>query len=74
MRSVYKPLLAEKVLVNMRSGQAFSGVVYRALRDLLVLKNAVLLVERGEPKPLDGEVVLDRTQVDFIQVEPGGWQ
>jgi len=57
-----------QVVVNTRTDRAFRGVLWRRRRGYLVLRNAELLKGRGEATPLDGEVVIDRENVDFIQV------
>ena len=74
MRALYRPLLADRALVAMTDGRAIQGVITRTLGDLLVLSNATLIVERAQPLPLDGEVVLDRQRIAFIQVEAKTWQ
>lgn len=69
-RRVYKALLTDRVVVNMRTGKAFSGVVWEEHHDLLVLRAAKLLEPTREPVDLDGDVVLDRQVIDFIQRMP----
>ena len=56
------------VVVNTRTEKAFRGVLWRSRRRHLVLRNAELVGPRGERTPVDGEVVIDRSNVDFIQV------
>lgn len=56
------------VIVNTRTERAFRGVLWRRRWGYLVLRNAELLKVRGETVPMDGEVVIDRANVDFIQV------
>lgn len=64
---------AEKrsVVVNLKTDKAFKGVLWRKGWDYLVLKQAVLL-EAGEAKPVDGEVLIFRSEIDFIQVVGNG--
>lgn len=69
MRRAYKQLLAKNLVVNLRSGKAFSGALWSDTRDLLVLRNAVLH-EAGQTTDVDGEVVIERSNIDFIQVLP----
>lgn len=57
-----------KVIVNTRTDRAFRGVLWRKRRGYLVLRNAELLRIRGEVTPMDGELVIERDNVDFIQV------
>ena len=57
-----------KVIVNTRTDRAFRGVLWKKKRGYLVLRNAELLRGRGEVTPMDGELVIERSNVDFIQV------
>lgn len=63
----YRDLVAASVIVNLRTDKAFSGVLWSTNRQLLVLRQATLL-EHGQETPVDGEVVIDIGNVDFIQV------
>jgi len=56
------------VIVNTKSDRTFRGVLWRRRRGYLVLRNAELLQGRGDPVPVDGEVVVPAENVDFIQV------
>lgn len=60
-----------QVLVNLKSGTAFKAVVFRRKGDYLVLKSAEIIQDRGQQakkQPVDGEVMIFRADVDFIQV------
>jgi small nuclear ribonucleoprotein (snRNP)-like protein len=57
-----------QVIVNTKTDRAFRGVLWRTRRGYLVLRNAEMVRERGEVVSLDGEVVIERSNVDFIQV------
>jgi hypothetical protein len=60
-------MLRRRVLVNLDTGRAFSGVLWSKTGDWLVLRNAEML-ERGSPAtPVDGELILDRRRVEFLQ-------
>ena len=56
-----------QVLVNTKTDRAFRGVLWRKAWGYLVLRNAEMLAE-GKTVPMDGEVVIERANVDFIQV------
>jgi small nuclear ribonucleoprotein (snRNP)-like protein len=58
------------VIVNLRSGTAFRGVVWRRTGPFVVIRNAEMLQDRGqvERHSLDGEVVVKMADIDFIQV------
>lgn len=57
-----------KVIVNLLSGEAFSGVLWARRGPLLVLRNAELLEQGASPTPVDGEVVVERSRVSWVQV------
>jgi small nuclear ribonucleoprotein (snRNP)-like protein len=52
------------VLVTLKSGASFRGVLTSSDRDLLVLKGAEAL---DGAVPVDGELLLFRGDVDYIQ-------
>jgi small nuclear ribonucleoprotein (snRNP)-like protein len=59
-----------RVIVNTRSDKAFRGVLWARRGGYLVLRNAELLKPKGETVAVDGEVVIEAANVDFIQVVP----
>lgn len=65
----YRDLVAATVIVNLKTDKAFRGVMWATNRQLMTLRNAVLL-EHGGETPVDGEVVVDTGNVDFIQIVP----
>lgn len=67
MRSM-KPLVCKRVLVNLTTGTAIEGVLWDEKGAILVLRDASLIDDSGQT-PLDGEVVVERTRVEFIQAE-----
>ena len=58
----------KRVIVNTRTERAFRGVLWQRRREYLVLKDAELLKGKGETVPMDGEVLIERANVDWIQV------
>lgn len=60
--------VCERVLVNMEDGRAFDAVLYDQRGQLLILRNATLIEPGTEPVPVDGEVLIERARVSFIQV------
>lgn len=60
-----------RVVVNLE-GQAFSGVLYRVRGPLLVLRDAKLHLPGQEAQAVDGEVVVERSKVEWVQVLNGG--
>lgn len=65
--SAFRTVIHRRVVVNLLSGSAINGVLVRQRGPLLHLKDAQLLEQGAEPAPLDGEIVVERSQVDFIQ-------
>jgi hypothetical protein len=56
------------VLINLKTGEALSGVLWKSRGRWMVLRNATLLVEQQPPAKLDGDTVIDRANVKFLQV------
>lgn len=57
----------QRVLVQLRSGKAFTGVLWARRGRSLVVKSAELLEPGSAPVVMDGDVILDRDQVEFVQ-------
>jgi hypothetical protein len=60
-------VLRRTVIVNLDDGTALHGVMYRKAGPLLVLKNAQLLEEGAEPLSIDGDAIIERSRVLYIQ-------
>ncbi|VXC30923.1 conserved hypothetical protein [Microbacterium sp. 8M] len=67
MGAFRKVLLLRRVVVNLDDGSSIEGVLYRDPGNLLVLKNAIYHEPGAEPAPLDGDTVIDRARVLFVQ-------
>ena len=61
----------KRVVINL-ADKAFSGILWAKRGPLLVLRDAQLLEAGRPPQPVDGEVVVERTRVEFTQVLAGG--
>lgn len=59
---------AEMVIVNTKTKLAFRGVLWTQKGGFLVLRSAEMLKGKGESTVIDGELVIDRANVDFMQV------
>lgn len=57
-----------QVIVNTKTGHAFRGVLWRKRGGYLVLRQAAMLRGAGEATPVDGELIIESTNVDFYQV------
>lgn len=66
------PCLLRVVIVNLKDdpATAIKGVLWRARGAWLVLVNAELLKAASAPTPVDGDVVVHRSNVAFLQVIP----
>ncbi|MGQ7313382.1 hypothetical protein ACUOFU_16875 [Microbacterium arabinogalactanolyticum] len=62
-----KVLLLRRVIVNLVDGSSIEGVLYRDPGTLLVLRNAIYHEAGAEPVGLDGETVIERDKVLFVQ-------
>lgn len=61
--------LRQAAVVTTTNGTTFRGVLWVVEPELLVLRDAELLTTDGVA-PADGEVLIERTRVDYIQVLP----
>ena len=62
-----RSFVRKNVVVNLKIGTALRGVAYQKRGPLLILKSAHL--NTGTTwTPVDGEVVIKSTDIDFIQV------
>lgn len=60
-------IVKRRVVVNLLSGSAVEGVLLKRRGPLLILADCTLHPERGDAAPVDGQVVIERSQVEFIQ-------
>lgn len=76
MFNLFDPLrgipVRKRALVNMKSGTSFEGVVWERRGGILLLRDARISSDLGNPVPkpvtLDGCVLLVIDAIDFIQV------
>lgn len=58
----------QRVVINLKSGTAVAGVVTTSKRSFCVVRDATV-IERGmQPAVADGEVVVERDHIDYIQI------
>ncbi len=68
MRPYRRVLVHRRVVVNLTTGKAIEGILWDEQGQLLVLRDCYLH-EGGTagPVPMDGEVVIERDRIEFIQ-------
>ena len=67
--SAWSEKVRRSVIVTLRSGVSFQGVLWSIDDELMVLRDAAMLTPDGVAG-VDGEVVLERSSVDYVQVLP----
>lgn len=69
-RGLLATRLRRRVIVTLKSGDAFGGVLYAADRDVLVLREAQALSygPRSEHLPVEGEALILRSDVAYMQL------
>jgi small nuclear ribonucleoprotein (snRNP)-like protein len=68
VRHVLRNRLRSHVIITLKAGQSFRGVLYDHDRDALVLRNTEHLEGQGGPTPVDGELLVLIADVAFIQL------
>lgn len=63
-----RTLLRKKVVVNLHSSRAFVGIFWAKRGPLIVLRNVTMHEPGAAAAPVDGEIVIERRQIEFIQV------
>jgi hypothetical protein len=66
-------LLRETIVAHLRSGDSLRGVLVAEHRDCLILAHAAFL-DATSTTPVDGEAVIPRDQVSWVQRLNGGEQ
>jgi hypothetical protein len=57
-----------RVVVNLVDDQAVAGVLWRRHRRLVVLRSAELVQPGREPVRMDGDVVIERDRINWVQI------
>jgi hypothetical protein len=65
------PGLNRRVLVALHSGNAVSGVLTKVTGPLLIVQGATIHEPNAAPAEADGQVVVDRDNVDYVQIVGG---
>jgi hypothetical protein len=59
---------ADSAIVNLKSGHAVEGVIVSQRRRSITLAEAMVMIEGRDPEPVDGKIVVQRGNVDFVQL------
>jgi hypothetical protein len=62
--------IARRVLAHTLEGRTFRGVFWQLRAEFIVLRDVNMMVPGEQPVPIDGEVLVYRPHVTFIQVLP----
>lgn len=57
-----------RVVVTTKTERTFRGVLWQRKGTYLILRSAELLKSKSEVVPLDGELLIEASNVDFVQV------
>lgn len=68
-RSYRRLALNRRVMVNLTTGDAIGGVLWDDRGPLIVLRDANLYTDGGT-SGLDGDAVIERDRIAFVQVLP----
>ncbi|EAS0269371.1 hypothetical protein E7939_22010 [Salmonella enterica] len=58
----------QRVVINLKSGTAVIGVVTARKRTFCVVRDAQVVEPGSNPVRADGEVLVDRAEIDYIQI------
>lgn len=70
MKRLVREHLRHKVIATLKTGEGFGGVLFSADSEAIVLRNAALLDATGtdrSPTPIDGELLILRADVAYLQ-------
>lgn len=72
LTNTYKRLTySKRVIVNLHSGKAFRGYLSSAKGSVIILKQAELIEPGAEVVSVQGEVLIERSNIDFVQIIGG---
>lgn len=68
MRHLFRQRLRKQVIVTLKDGSAFAGVLFAVDPELVIMRNTASIGDHGERVPVDGEVLLPRGEIAFYQL------
>lgn len=60
-------VVRRRVLVQLDTGRAVAGTLWSTKANRVVIKSAELFEPGSEPTRMDGDVVIERARVEYIQ-------
>lgn len=66
----WRKMHRRRAAVALTTGRSFEGVLWARRGQLLILRDASTIAANGSRQPVPGEVVLERSRIEFIQVMP----
>jgi hypothetical protein len=57
----------KRVIVNTKTGKTFKGILWAVRGPLVILRQAEIF-ESAHALPVDGELLIERSNLDFLQV------
>lgn len=63
-------LLRRKVIITRKNDRSIIGILWSRWFGVWTIKQAQVETEKGEIRPADGEVVVLRENIDYVQVLP----
>lgn len=70
MKRLIREHTRRKVIVTLKTGEGFGGVLFSADSEAVILREAVLLDAGGTdrvPTPIDGELLVLRPDIAYLQ-------
>jgi hypothetical protein len=63
-------VVRRRVLVQLDTGRAVVGTLWTTKANRIVIKGAELFEPGTEPTKMDGDVVIERARVEYVQAVP----
>ena len=61
-------VVRRRVVITLKSGTTVMGVVTVSKRSFCMVRDASVIERGGQPVRADGEVLLEREHIDYIQI------
>ncbi|QHB37233.1 RNA binding protein [Gordonia phage Gudmit] len=58
----------QRVVINLKSGTTVIGVVTAKKRTFCIVRDAEIVEPGSHPVPADGEVLVEKAHIDYIQI------